>query len=173
MWAACASIDPIDPRPTIPSVFPASSLPANVFFWASIAWFKAAESSRSRFFANSMPSTIPREESNIPQMTSSFTAFAFAPGVLKTTIPFLVASSFGILFVPAPARAMHKRLSSKSSFKRLWLLSNIPSGFSDTSLNLFLRRISRPSSAILLKVLKLNMFTSQGDLIKSEVSLLH
>jgi len=62
---------------------------------------------------------MPREESNIPHITSSFTAFAFAPGVLKTTIPFLVASSIGILFVPAPARAMHKRLSSKSLFEIL------------------------------------------------------
>lgn len=35
-------------------------------------------------------------------MTASFTALAFAPGVLKTTIPCALASSIGILFVPAP-----------------------------------------------------------------------
>ena len=62
---------------------------------------------------------MPREESNIPQITSSFTAFAFAPGVLKTTIPFSVASLIGMLLVPAPALAIHKRLLSKSSLVRL------------------------------------------------------
>ena len=62
---------------------------------------------------------MPREESNMPHITSSFTAFAFAPGVLKTTIPFWVASSIGMLFVPAPALAMHKRFSSNSSFERV------------------------------------------------------
>ena len=55
----------------------------------------------------------------MPHITSSFTAFAFAPGVLKTTIPFWVASSIGMLFVPAPALAMHKRFSSNSSFARV------------------------------------------------------
>ena len=62
-----------------------------------------------------MPSIIPREESNMPHITSSFTAFAFAPGVLNTTIPCLVASSIGMLFVPEPARATHFKFSPKSS----------------------------------------------------------
>ena len=30
---------------------------------------------------------IPRDASSIPQTTNSLTAFAFAPGVLKTTTP--------------------------------------------------------------------------------------
>ena len=38
------------------------------------------------------------------KMTNSFTAFAFAPGVLKTAIPLEVQKSIGILLVPAPAR---------------------------------------------------------------------
>ena len=53
---------------------------------------------------------IPLEDKSIPQTTSSFTAFAFAPGVLNTTTPFFVASSMGILFVPAPALPTHLRL---------------------------------------------------------------
>ena len=57
-----------------------------------MALFRSLESSQSRLLANSIPSMMPREESNIPQITSSLTAFAFAPGVLKTTTPFLVAS---------------------------------------------------------------------------------
>ena len=44
-----------------------------------------------------------REESISPARTNSFTAFAFAPGVLKTTIPFSVHKSIGILFTPTPA----------------------------------------------------------------------
>ena len=38
-----------------------------------------------------------------PARTNSFTAFALAPGVLKTTIPLSVHKSTGILFTPAPA----------------------------------------------------------------------
>ena len=98
----------------MPRVFPVSSFPANVFFCASIALERASASWPPRFFAKSIPSIIPLEERSIPQITSSFTALAFAPGVLKTTIPFFVASSIGMLFVPAPARAIHKRLSSSS-----------------------------------------------------------
>ena len=37
-------------------------------------------------------------------MTSSLTAFAFAPGVLKTGTPILLSFGTGMLFVPAPAR---------------------------------------------------------------------
>ena len=51
---------------------------------------------------------------SIPAITNSFTAFAFAPGALNTTIPFFVHSSTGMLFTPAPALAMHLKLSSKS-----------------------------------------------------------
>ena len=39
-------------------------------------------------------------------MTSSLTALALAPGVLKTTTPSLAHSSRGMLLTPAPARAM-------------------------------------------------------------------
>ena len=109
---------------------------------------------------------MPREESNMPHITSSFTALAFAPGVLNTTIPFLVASSMGILFVPAPARATHFRLSPKSSFVSAKLLNNKPSGLSETSLKSLSPKIFRPSSAILLKILKLNIFFHIGRFFK-------
>ena len=38
--------------------------------------------------------------------TISQTALAFAPGVLNTQTPACVHASMGMLFVPAPARAM-------------------------------------------------------------------
>ena len=41
----------------------------------------------------------------LPARTSSFTPFAFAPGVLNTTIPFSAHFSRGILLTPAPALA--------------------------------------------------------------------
>ena len=66
-------------------------------------------------FEYRLPWIIPLEERSIPQTTSSFTALAFAPGVLKTTIPLFVASSTGILLVPAPALPMHFNDALKSS----------------------------------------------------------
>ena len=46
-------------------------------------------------------------------MTSSFTALAFAPGVLNTTMPFSEQRSMGMLLVPVPARAMARRAGGK------------------------------------------------------------
>lgn len=46
---------------------------------------------------------------------SSFTALAFAPGVLNTTIPFSVHRSTGILFTPAPALAIAFKSFENSS----------------------------------------------------------
>ena len=45
--------------------------------------------------------------------TSSFTAFALAPGVLNTTTPASAHLSSGMLFTPAPARATASRLCGK------------------------------------------------------------
>jgi hypothetical protein len=42
----------------------------------------------------------------MPAMTSSFTAFAFAPGALNTGTPRWLIASTGMLLVPAPARAI-------------------------------------------------------------------
>ena len=52
----------------------------------------------------SIPGMIPRRDNNKPAITSSFTAFALAPGVLNTTTPRSVQTSTGTLFTPAPAR---------------------------------------------------------------------
>ena len=68
-----------------------------------------------------------------PARTNSFTAFAFAPGVLNTTIPFSVHESTGILFTPAPALDIALRLSERCSELSLVLLTNIPSGLSVAS----------------------------------------
>ena len=57
---------------------------------------------------------MPLDASNKPQTTSSFTAFALAPGLLNTTIPLSVASDTGMLSTPAPALPIHFRLSVKS-----------------------------------------------------------
>ena len=57
---------------------------------------------------------MPLDASNKPQTTSSFTAFALAPGLLKTTMPFFVASDTGILSTPAPALPMHFKSLVKS-----------------------------------------------------------
>ena len=64
-------------------------------------------------FAHAAAEITGRLASKSERITSSFTAFAFAPGVLKTTTPFSVSSGIGILFVPAPARATAFTLSDK------------------------------------------------------------
>ena len=47
-------------------------------------------------------------------MTSSLTAFAFAPGALKTGMPRLESRATGMLLVPAPARATALTLAGTS-----------------------------------------------------------
>ena len=46
-----------------------------------------------------------RAASNNPAITSSLTAFALAPGALKTGTPRFESMATGTLLVPAPARA--------------------------------------------------------------------
>ena len=72
----------------------------------------------SRFLAKFIPSNIPQDESSMPHITSSLTALAFAPGVLKTTTPKSVAFSIGTLFTPAPALAIADKLLPNS--KLFW-----------------------------------------------------
>ena len=56
----------------------------------------------------------------MPHKTNSLTALAFAPGVLKTTIPAFVASLIGMLLIPAPALAMQSNSELKDSgFKNI------------------------------------------------------
>ena len=100
---------------------------------------------------------MPLEESNKAARTISLTAFAFAPGVLKTTTPFFEHCWTGTLFTPAPALAIALSELSKSSSVNLKLLSNNASGdlrSSETSnLNSFKREM--PVSAMALYVFTL------------------
>ena len=63
---------------------------------------------------HSAPSITFLEDTSIAQTTSSFTLLAFAPGVLKTTIPCSAQRSSGMLFTPAPALATAITLSGIS-----------------------------------------------------------
>ena len=60
--------------------------------------------------------------------TSSFTAFAFAPGALNTATPRLLIASTGMLFTPAPARPIAFTLGAISSSASGWERSRIASG---------------------------------------------
>ena len=72
----------------------------------------------------------------MPHKTNSLTALAFAPGVLKTTIPAFVASLIGMLLIPAPALAMQSNSELKDSGFKISLLSIIASGFSSVTTKL-------------------------------------
>ena len=77
--------------------------------------FRSAESTPSILLTKFAPAYMPLEDINKPARTISFTAFAFAPGVLKTTTPFSEHSSTGTLLYPAPALATALRESFNSS----------------------------------------------------------
>jgi hypothetical protein len=47
---------------------------------------------------------------SMPASTSSFTALALAPGAMNTGTPRALIALTGMLFVPAPARAMARTL---------------------------------------------------------------
>ena len=105
--AALATSTPIAPRPMTPMLFPASSCPAKAFFAFSVVFAMSASPAFS--FTQRMPPFTSRDASSMPHSTSSFTELAFAPGVLKTTMPLSVQRSIGMLLTPAPARAMARR----------------------------------------------------------------
>ncbi|CDC83945.1 uncharacterized protein BN746_02745 [Erysipelotrichaceae bacterium CAG:64] len=110
--AALATSTPIAPSPITPSFLPAISGPTKLLFPFSTA---LEISSPSRVLTHSMPFVILREDISSPAITSSFTALALAPGVLKTTIPCSLQRSSGMLFTPAPALAMHFRSAGNST----------------------------------------------------------
>ena len=98
------------------------------------------------------------------------TAFAFAPGVLKTTIPFSVQELTGMLFTPAPALEIAFRFSVRWLESSLVLLTNIPSGLEVSSFKLqeVPSNFSNPILAMLLKGLTVNFFISYGVLGSKE-----
>ena len=88
-------------------------------------------------------------------MTNSLTAFELAPGVLKTTIPFFVASSTGILLNPAPALAIDFKFWLKSLLINVWLLIKIASGSLSSYWKFAFVRNDSACSEILLNVLNI------------------
>lgn len=88
-------------------------------------------------------------------MTSSFTALALAPGVLKTTIPLSEQRSMGILLVPAPARAMARRESGNWYSCMGAERTRMPSSFSRSPpvWNRVGSSLDRPTEEILFSVL--------------------
>src|SRR5712671_515353 len=100
--ATSATRLPILPRPIRPSVWPGSSAPANCFLPSSIFFSRSAESFCEE--TNSSAGARLRAAISIPASTSSFTAFALAPGALKTGTPRLESAGTGMLLTPAPAR---------------------------------------------------------------------
>src|SRR3954471_19956968 len=101
--AASATRLPIFPKPITPSVCPGSSMPANCFFPSSI-FFSKSEEEESCLRTKSKAGARLRAAMSMPASTSSFTAFAFAPGALNTGMPRLESAATGILLTPAPAR---------------------------------------------------------------------
>src|SRR6478736_1924946 len=102
--AQLATSTPMAPSPITPSVRPGSSEPTKSFLPFSTAT-SMAESSPVWARANSQAGPMLRTAMNRPAMTSSFTALALAPGVLKTGMPRAASAATGMLLVPAPARA--------------------------------------------------------------------
>ena len=117
------------PRPTTPKALPWISGPANwllPFSTSLLTWSPWP----FRVFTQSMAAGIFREVRNRAQSTSSFTALAFAPGVLNTTMPCSEHFCTGMLFTPAPARAMASRFSGSSMSCMAAERTRMPSGFS-------------------------------------------
>ncbi len=122
-----ATIAPIAPRPTTPRVFPFISQPPKFDLFFSTSAGTLLPSSLI-LCVHAIPLAISLEERNRLASTSSFTAFAFAPGVLNTMIPWSLHLSIGILLVPAPALAMALRFVSSSISCILKLLTTTASG---------------------------------------------
>ena len=151
--AQLATREPMAPRPITPSVLPLISLPTNCFLPFSTVFAMAG--SPVRFWHHWAAAATLRLPAISMPMTSSATALALAPGVLNTTMPCSLQRSSGMLFTPAPARAMASRLSLKVVFKRSALRTRMPSGASastETS-NWFLGSFASPTGLMALSVL--------------------
>ncbi len=90
-----------------------SSWPTNFFLPFSIA-SSIAWSSPSSERTKPQAWQMLRADRKSPASTSSFTAFAFAPGALNTGTPRRLSLTTGTLFVPAPARATASTLAGMS-----------------------------------------------------------
>ena len=126
--AAFATRIPIAPRPITPSFLPRSSVPANRFFSFSAIFSRSSFclSDRTQY----IPPTMSLAASSIPAITSSFTPFALAPGVLNTAIPCSEHFPRGMLLTPAPALPITQSLSENSISCITALLTRIASASS-------------------------------------------
>ena len=137
------------PRPITPRVLPLSSCPLNWLLPFSTCFAMSSSSEVAQFEA----ATIFLLARSMPAITSSFTALALAPGVLKTTMPFSAHASTGILFTPTPARAIASSSSENSIDFMSWLRTTIPHASSIFSTSSYLSvSFPRPTGEILFKV---------------------
>ena len=110
--ATFATLTPIAPRPITASFFPKTSCPTNLFFSFSVR--AAISGSSALAFVQPIPPTTSRILAIAAKTKSSLTPFAFAPGVLNTTIPWSAHLSSGMLLTPAPALATASSSGSNS-----------------------------------------------------------
>ena len=151
--AAFATRIPIAPRPMIPSVLPLISGPANCdlpFSTSLPTWSPSFLSEGTH--ASASASFL--DERRRPAITSSLTAFAFAPGVLNTQIPCSAHFSTGMLFTPAPALAIARRFEPNSMSCIAAERTIIASGLACVSATVYfaLSKTSVPHEAILFNV---------------------
>ena len=151
--AELATLTPMAPRPMTPSFLPLISGPAK----ADLPFSTSLPHSSPlpfRELANSMPGMILREVRNRAQRTSSLTALALAPGVLKTTMPSSAQRSTGTLLVPAPALAMARVFGANSVSCILALRTRMASGSAMPVPTVYLAGSSwlSPASEMLLRV---------------------
>ena len=151
--AALATRAPMAPSPMTPSVLPRSSGPTNCFLPFSTSLAMASRPFKP--CAHCTAGVRLRLPATSAPTTSSATALALAPGVLKTTMPARVQSSMGMLLVPAPARAMASRLSGRGAPCMSALRTRMPCGASvslSTS-NRLAGSLASPTGEMAFKVL--------------------
>ena len=122
------------PKPITPSFLPMISVPANAFLAFSAALPMLGSSALSRH--HWMPPAMSRAPIIRPAITSSLTALALAPGVLNTTMPASAHLSSGMLFTPAPARAIARKPSGNSTSCSDALRTRMPSAWERSSVSL-------------------------------------
>ena len=157
-FAPSATRVPIAPRPITPRVLPRISGPAKALLPFSTS-LPTASPSPLRVLHQSTAEATFLDARKREQITSSLTAFAFAPGVLNTATPCAPKSATGILLTPAPAlpmaRVAGERVISCIEAER----TRIASGASTESEQVYLAgsSLSRPTFEILLSVRILNI----------------
>ena len=129
--ATSATKLPIFPKPIIPRVRPGNSRPAN-FFLPDSTFLASCPSTCNSLTKSIAPTKFLLDNSN-PDNTNSLTAFAFAPGVLKTGIPAAAIRFILMLLVPAPARPTANKLSLGSKSSKFADRTNIACGSSNLS----------------------------------------